>query len=308
MGGRKAHHKASKNALKYRCSTSSNRTIRNLRARLLAVQRRGSSCQSVRQGPRITRLTWDCPDSGFKSQAAFSHVGIKYNCLGWDARGPQAPQGVDAGFLCTLPSAFAGDPMSLSVAARFDTFSIAQEAARALFADGFDEEEVTIFFVNPTGQHDRLPAKEDREAQREIRDTHRGAGLGGATLGAAGAAIGSLVCVVLHLPIWLVALAAAVGAYIGTLVGAMYMAHNAHEQRLPGRPTAMRHSGVLVAVHVSGAREAHAATVLREHGGKDVERALGRWQHGEWVDFDPESPPVLSDKVSAQDPIRGGGG
>lgn len=258
----------------------------------------------------MTSRACDPADAGRWPRAVFSHAGIKYKRLvRKNATAAKAFQCLDAArFLRAVPSAFAGDPMSLIVAARFDTFSVAQEASRALFADGFDEDEVTIFFVNPAGQHDRLPAKEDRQAQLEIRDTHRGAGLGGAILGAAGAAIGSLVCVALHLPIWLVALAAAVGAYVGTLAGAMYMAHNAHEQRLPGRPTAVRHSGVLVAVHVSGVREAQAATVLREHGGKDVERALGRWRHGEWVDFDPESPPVLSDKVSAQNPIRGSGG
>lgn len=195
--------------------------------------------------------------------------------------------------------------MSLIVAARFDTFSVAQEAARALFADGFDEEEVTMFFVNPAGQHDRSAGPEDRASQSEMRDTRRGAGVGGALFGAVGAGIGGIVCIALRLPIWLVVLAAAVGAYIGTLAGAMFMSHNARDPRMRGRPTAVRHSGVLVAVHVSGVREAQAAIVLREHGGKDVERALGRWQNGEWTDFDPARPPVLSDKVSPDNPISG---
>jgi len=195
--------------------------------------------------------------------------------------------------------------MSLIVAARFDTFSVAQEAARALFADGFDEEEVAMLFVNPAGQHDRSDRPEDLASQSEIRDTRRGAGVGGALFGAVGAAIGGIACVALRLPIWLVVLAAAVGAYIGTLAGALFMSQNARDPRMRGRPTAVRHSGVLVAVHVSGEREAQAAIVLREHGGKDVERAMGRWQNGEWVDFDPTRAPVLSEKVSPDNPVRG---
>ena len=47
--------------------------------------------------------------------------------------------------------------MSLIVAARFTTFPAAEDAAQKLFNAGFVEEDVTLFFVNPRGQHARYP-------------------------------------------------------------------------------------------------------------------------------------------------------
>jgi hypothetical protein len=49
--------------------------------------------------------------------------------------------------------------------------------------------------------------------------------------------------------------------------------------------------------------EAIAAQTLRDLGGKDIERAGGRWRDGDWVDFDPVKTPVLSDKVPAQQTV-----
>jgi hypothetical protein len=45
--------------------------------------------------------------------------------------------------------------MSLIVAGRFTTFPAAEAAAQQLFDHGFVEEDVTLFFVNPRGQHSR---------------------------------------------------------------------------------------------------------------------------------------------------------
>ena len=53
----------------------------------------------------------------------------------------------------------------------------------------------------------------------------------------------------------------------------------------------MRHAGVLVAVHVSPETQEQAASLLRESGGMDIERASGRWKQGRWSDFDPLQPP-----------------
>ena len=47
--------------------------------------------------------------------------------------------------------------MSLIVAGRFTAFADAERAARRLFDHGFVEEDVTLFFVNPRGQHARFP-------------------------------------------------------------------------------------------------------------------------------------------------------
>ena len=49
--------------------------------------------------------------------------------------------------------------MSLIVAGRFTTFPAAEAAAEKLYAGGFLEEDVNLFFVNPRGQHARHSAE-----------------------------------------------------------------------------------------------------------------------------------------------------
>jgi hypothetical protein len=34
---------------------------------------------------------------------------------------------------------------------------------------------------------------------------------------------------------------------------------------------------------------------LRSDGGEDIEQAQGTWVNGDWVDFDPATPPRLVD-------------
>ena len=46
--------------------------------------------------------------------------------------------------------------MSLIIAGRFQTFPKAEAAAQRLFEGGFLEEDVTLFYVAPSGQHARL--------------------------------------------------------------------------------------------------------------------------------------------------------
>jgi hypothetical protein len=55
---------------------------------------------------------------------------------------------------------------------------------------------------------------------------------------------------------------------------------------------------VLLAVHVEAGTEVFASNLLKNQGGRDIERADGRWQDGKWADFNPVKPPVLSDKVA----------
>ncbi|MPW16754.1 hypothetical protein GCT13_07340 [Paraburkholderia sp. CNPSo 3157] len=56
--------------------------------------------------------------------------------------------------------------MSLIVAARFTTFPAAEAAAERLFGAGFVEEDVSLFFVNPRGQHDETNAARGIDAAR----------------------------------------------------------------------------------------------------------------------------------------------
>ncbi len=174
--------------------------------------------------------------------------------------------------------------MSLIIAGRFQTFPAAESAAQKLFSHGFVEEDVTLFFVNPSGQHARHPIGGDT-------GTDKGASKG-VTIGAvAGAVIGAAIFVIFKAPLLVFVIAAGVSAYIGSLAGAM-----SHTKKKPqheqAAETPTRHAGVLVAVHVSQETQTQAASILREAGGVEIERASGRWKQGRWSDFDPTEPPT----------------
>lgn len=189
--------------------------------------------------------------------------------------------------------------MSLIVAARFDTFERAERAAHALFAQHFSEDDVNVFFVNPSGQHAAFPIGGDQNADPGASRAHAGAGTGMAIGGAIGAVVGVVVLIALHVAVLFSVVAAGVGAYIGSLAGAMIATRDAPDPEQPPDATLRtRHSGVLLAVRVTPESEAAAARVLADTGGMDVEEAAGRWRNGEWVDFDPLSPAKLNPKIA----------
>jgi hypothetical protein len=182
--------------------------------------------------------------------------------------------------------------MSLIVAARFITFPAAESAAERLFRAGFVEEDVSLFFVNPRGQHARFPIGGDENKDAAATDAPKGAGMG-VTIGAVvGAVVGVGIFTAFSAPVLVSAIAAGVGAYIGSLIGAMYRTRGggkgAHREHAHFEE---RDSGVLLAVHVTPESQQLAAQVLREAGGTAIERATGRWQQGRWADFDPTRPP-----------------
>jgi hypothetical protein len=190
--------------------------------------------------------------------------------------------------------------MSLIIAGRFQTFPKAEAAAQRLFAGGFLEEDVTLFYVAPSGQHARLATGGDHDADAGAKEASKGAGIG-VTIGAViGAIVGAAVFVLFKAP-WLAAvLAAGAGAYVGSLAGAM--AHAKSGKRPAADSTSTdnhgsanaldaRQSGVVVAVHVGPELQAQAAAILRDAGGMEVERASGQWRNGRWADFDPVKPP-----------------
>ncbi|CAG4916606.1 hypothetical protein [Paraburkholderia gardini] len=181
--------------------------------------------------------------------------------------------------------------MSLIVAGRFTTFPAAEAAAQRLFANGFVEEDVTLFFVNPRGQHARYPIGGDQDDDPGARDAPKGASKGVMIGAVVGAIVGAGLFAVFHAPLLVSVIAAGVGAYIGSLIGAMSHTregdrhgHQSHHEE--------RDSGVLLAVHVSPDTQLQAARVLRECGGSTIERATGRWQQGRWADFDPTRTPT----------------
>lgn len=93
---------------------------------------------------------------------------------------------IDALLLFAMKGGF----MSLIVAARFTTFPAAEDAAQRLFNSGFVEEDVTLFFVNPSGQHARYPIGGDTGTDAEAREAPKGAGKGVAIGAALGAVVG----------------------------------------------------------------------------------------------------------------------
>ena len=189
--------------------------------------------------------------------------------------------------------------MSLIVAARFTTFPAAEEAAQKLFNAGFVEEDVTLFFVNPRGQHARYPIGGDSATDPGAKGAPKGAGLG-VTIGAVvGAVVGVGIFAAFSAPFIVSLIAAGVGAYVGSLMGAMARtALDGEKNGFPPIHHELRDSGVLVAVHVSPDNQLDAARVLREAGGAAIERASGRWQQGRWADFDPLKEPVPLDEYS----------
>ncbi|KMQ80427.1 putative membrane protein [Candidatus Burkholderia pumila] len=189
--------------------------------------------------------------------------------------------------------------MSLIIAGRFQTFPAAEAAAQKLFARGFVEEDVMLFFVNPSGQHARHPIGGDVGTDAGANAAPKGAGKG-VTIGAVvGAIIGAGIFAVFQAPLLVSVVTAGVGAYIGSLAGAM-----SHTKKKPAHvpqdDILERHAGVLVAVHVSPETQQQATATLREAGGMDIERASGRWKQGRWSDFDPLQPPTPVSKEFAQ--------
>ncbi len=189
--------------------------------------------------------------------------------------------------------------MSLIVAGRFQTFDNAEQAASRLFSRGVLEEDVSLFYVNPPGQHAIFPIGGDVDVDRSMRPAQKGAGAG-VVLGAViGAAAGAGIVAATHMSALVFVIASAVGSYIGSLIGAMGTTRRGkddvplpashHEDQQP-----VREAGVLLAVHVTDQTRRMAEDILREAGAHDIERASGRWQQGKWADFNPVSAPVTS--------------
>ncbi|MYN12222.1 hypothetical protein GSY71_03525 [Pusillimonas sp. TS35] len=186
--------------------------------------------------------------------------------------------------------------MALIVAARFETFDAAKTAAASLMNAGVTADNLHTFFVNPAGSHNRYAMGGDRAADPDSRGAPSST-LGMAALcGVGGALIGVVITSWFDLDATLIAAAAGVGAYVGSLAGAMRGLGHARPPRNPEeqRETLLRKghpSGVLLAAHVGTEDERRIALLLRDAGGVEVERARGTWRNGQWDDFDPLATP-----------------
>lgn len=188
------------------------------------------------------------------------------------------------------------------VAGRFTNVVAAEAALTALAEKGFRRDDTSEFFVNPAGQHGALDGNTnndslvggDQFADAESTSAHRGA-LAGATAGgiagiAAAAAVPGLGAA-LALGV------AALGAYTGSFAGTMSkLGDDSRAGETAASPG--REAGAMVAVRVAnGEAERAAIAALHECGALDIERREGHWEDGQWVDFDPVSPPARIDRA-----------
>lgn len=175
--------------------------------------------------------------------------------------------------------------MSIIIAARFDTFDHAQHAADRLMKSGVSSEDMHTFFVNPAGAHARLPIGGDRMADPGSKGAPFGAIGGAAILAVIGAVVGALIGFSINSAILPVVGGAGVGAYVGSLMGGLsrlgrdrggHGGRDVDSDLQQKEPPAGRPAGVLLAVRVDAAHQQHISNVLREAGGVEIERALGR--------------------------------
>ena len=204
------------------------------------------------------------------------------------------------------------------IAARFGTTSEAEAVAQSMHAF-IAAKDICIFHNNAPGQHGTTMfgdhAAEHQHAADNVKKLHathpesRGEvaeevaeqvehaeGSAMATAAVAGVAAGVLA--VAAGPV--VALAAVgVAAYTGSLAGALE-GGNVDDGGVDGRQgaghhaPAMRQGGVMIAVHiVNAADQDRVVQALKAAGAVDIEQAEGKWQDGDWVDFDPLAAPEL---------------
>ena len=179
--------------------------------------------------------------------------------------------------------------MTTIIAGGFDVYSKTQAAIERLLAAGVARENMCEFRVNPPGEHDRLMKGGDREESPGARHVDKGA-TKGAAIGAAIGTVAGVAATPLMGPAGIIA-GAGVGGYTGSLVGGMGETSNEvqpdHEDVRPAE--------ALIAVNIDGAGIAEDAVIraFEEAGAWQIERTEGRWENGEWADFDPVSPPQL---------------
>ena len=179
--------------------------------------------------------------------------------------------------------------MSTIVAGRFDQVVHANAALEELKRGGFSDAEVELFYVAPPGQHGRYPLGGDAHSDAGARFGHWGALLGALI----GAGIGLAVGTMLSLEHGFVAvlLLLCLGAYVGSLIGAMNRMRGERAEDTDAEHPAEAPAGTMVAVNVDRPQtRERAVDALRRHGAREVGAARGEWSNGSWQDFDPRTP------------------
>lgn len=179
--------------------------------------------------------------------------------------------------------------MSMLIVGRYAQQDEAENAARKLETAGFSAAEMSVFYVNPQGQHGLFPLGGDEDESPGTEEAKPGAVRGAVGGVGAGALVGAATIPFLG-PAGAAA-GAAVGAYTGSLVGALKNMEDGEADAEPAESDVEpRRAGVMLAVVVVTASERERAIeVLREHA-EEVEEAEGTLRNGEWLDFDPRAP------------------
>ena len=183
--------------------------------------------------------------------------------------------------------------MTTLIAGRFSQQTQAESASAELLRSGFLPRDMSLFYVNPQGQHDLHPVGGDED---ESAGTHHAST--GAVLGVAGGVgLGALVGATLPVlgpagPL----LGAAVGAYTGSLVGALNKMDKTEEQievaekNIAEDEVQPRKAGVLLAVAVATPEQREHAIQILSATALEIEETEGNLSNGHWVDFDPRAP------------------
>ena len=179
--------------------------------------------------------------------------------------------------------------MDRIIAGRFQTKQDADVVA-ALIARYIDASDICIFHNNPPGQHDAFAIGGDEDedpgaegAEKSAASTALAAGLAAGAVGALGGPVVALA-------------AAATGAYLGSLAGAM-QGLGKHDDK-PHAPE-RRPGGVMLSVHIANpVNEKRVIATLRAEGAADIEQANGEWRDGDWADFNPIAVPRLVESAS----------
>jgi hypothetical protein len=191
--------------------------------------------------------------------------------------------------------------MTRLIVGRFDDIENARGALSALAAEEVESHEYGLFFVTQHGMHDIYPiggdAHSDQGARQGGGGAMKGAGLGGAT----GLAIGAFAAVVPVVGIAALVAATGVGAYIGSLYGALAKTQHANESEATQQHPVEQPGGPRIAVSVERPdTEPRAVEVLRRFGADDLGQAEGEWRGGDWADFDPRVPPKPLDPPASE--------
>jgi hypothetical protein len=195
--------------------------------------------------------------------------------------------------------------MTNIVAGRFEQQADADTAVEELHRAGFAHDQVTVFFVNPPGQHAQFPVGGDRAASPGAKTAGVGAAAGAAVGGVVGLGVGLAATTVVGPAA--VPAAAGVGAYVGALAGALGKMEDSPAQAHPlaEEQPELRHAGFVVAANVPEAEQrATALAVLGSAGAKDIESAEGQWRDGKWIDFDPVAPPATEGQTVAESAVE----